>query len=63
MTVCPVCFHATKYIPAVFGMPQHVCRNEECGWSGTIAVEVSVEDYEEFIKKQQQEESGNKNNE
>ncbi len=63
MSVCPACFHPTKYIPAVFGMPQHSCTNEECGWSGTIAVEVNFEDYKEFVKQQQQENAESKNNE
>ena len=59
VSVCPVCFNPTNYIAAVFGMAQHSCKNEECGWSGTIAVEVSLDDYREFIKQRLQEESEN----
>ena len=55
MTVCPVCFYPTKYLPAVFGVPKHLCTNEECGWSGTIAIEVSKEDYENFLEERKKE--------
>ncbi len=40
-------------------MAKHSCKNEECGWSGTIAIEVSLDDYREFVKQRQQEESEN----
>ena len=31
-------------------MPQHACTNPKCGWSGTLAIEVSVEDYMKFVE-------------
>ena len=50
VSVCPKCMYPTKYIPAVFGTPQRICTNDDCGWSGTITIEVTREDYEEFMK-------------
>jgi len=61
VSVCPSCFYPSKYIPAVFGMPRFSCTNEECDWTGIIAVEVSLEDYQELAQKRKQEESESKN--
>lgn len=52
MTVCPKCFSPTKRIPTVFTSSRYSCTNSECGWAGSLVIEVDREEYQEFMLKQ-----------
>ena len=52
IVVCPVCFSKTENKSSIF-RTFHKCSNSECGWEGSITIEVSVEDYEKHKENQQ----------
>ncbi|GAH51028.1 unnamed protein product [marine sediment metagenome] len=52
LTVCPKCFSITKMTPGLFISSSYSCENPECGWTGTLAIEVDRTDYQEFLEKQ-----------
>lgn len=53
--VCPHCFSPSKITNADIFQTEYACTNEECGWTGLLAIEVLQEDYKEFQEKQKQE--------
>ncbi|MHA1304376.1 MAG: hypothetical protein ACTSQE_01015 [Candidatus Heimdallarchaeaceae archaeon] len=49
--VCPQCFSILKRTPQIFDFNQNFhCSNEDCGWTGSFAIEVNINDYEKFMK-------------
>ena len=54
LTVCPICFSPSKPTTEIFIPGHYTCSNKECGWNGTIPIEVTKEDYEKFMKEREQ---------
>lgn len=54
LTVCPICFSPSKPTTEIFIPGHYTCSNKECGWNGTIPIEVNKEDYEKFRKEREQ---------
>ena len=52
ITVCPKCFSPSKMTPGFFIASSYSCENPDCGWTGTLAIEVDIEDYQKFLAKQ-----------
>ncbi|MBY9002161.1 MAG: hypothetical protein KGD64_14670 [Candidatus Heimdallarchaeota archaeon] len=52
LTVCPKCFSTTKMTPGLFISASYTCSNHECGWVGTLGIEVDRQEYMEFLEKQ-----------
>ncbi len=52
VTVCPICFYVSRNESSIFS-PYFSCTNSECGWSGSIPIEVSNEDYDKHMQNQQ----------
>ncbi len=50
LTVCPICFSPSKPTTEIFIPGHYTCTNKDCGWNGTIPIEVTKEDYEKFRK-------------
>ena len=48
LTVCPICFSPSKPTTEIFIPGHYTCTNKDCGWNGTMAIEVTKEDYEKF---------------
>ncbi len=48
LTVCPICFSPSKPTTEIFIPGHYTCTDKDCGWSGTIPIEVTREDYEKF---------------
>jgi len=53
ITVCPICFSPTVSQSGLFNR-KYVCTNENCNWEGSLAIEVSAEDYKQFVKKREE---------
>ncbi len=52
--VCPVCFSPIRRTPQLFFVNNSFhCDN--CGWSGSIIIEVNRDDYEKFLEEKKKE--------
>ena len=51
LTVCPRCFSPTKLTPGFFSS-SYSCENLDCGWVGSLVIEVDRTEYQEFLEKQ-----------
>ncbi|MHA1205438.1 MAG: hypothetical protein ACTSRR_12480 [Candidatus Heimdallarchaeaceae archaeon] len=60
--VCPICFSIVKRSPQIFDVNNTFhCTNSDCGWSGSFAVEVDINEYKQFIKDRQNKNESDKN--
>ncbi|MHA1867917.1 MAG: hypothetical protein ACTSVB_03080 [Candidatus Heimdallarchaeaceae archaeon] len=60
--VCPICFSIVKRSPQIFDVNSTFhCTNSDCGWSGSFAVEVDIDDYKQFLVDKQKNNGANKN--